>query len=133
MREGSKEKAAAIVKETIDKIRSGKLDISEFVIHTQLRKGIGNYDVKSPELAAAQKAMKAGVKRRDELEGAAIGYVITKHGNSISEKAAIEELAEDYDPDYYINNQVIPATLKILKELGYNAEELKGGGSQRKL
>ena len=133
LREGSKEKAAAIVKETIDKIRSGKLDIKEFVIHTQLRKGIGNYDIKSPELAAAQKAMKAGVKRRDELEGAAIGYVITKHGNSISEKAMIEEMADDYDPDYYINNQVMPATLKILKELGYNADELKAGGSQKKL
>jgi DNA polymerase I len=103
------------------------------VIHTQLRKGIGNYDVKSPELGAAKKAIQNGIKRRDELEGATIGYVITKHGNTISEKAEIEESAKDYDPDYYINHQVIPATLKILKELGINEEELREGGAQKRL
>ena len=28
-------------------------------------------------------------------------------------------MAKDYDPEYYINHQVIPATMKILKELGF--------------
>ncbi len=133
LKEGSKEKAVSIVKDVVDKLKSGKMELKDLVIHTQLRKGIRNYDIKSPELAAAKKAIERGVKRRDELEGAAIGYVITKHGNSISEKAEIDETAKDYDPDYYIDHQVIPATLKILKELGYNADELRNKGSQKKL
>ncbi len=133
LKEGSKEKAVAIIKDVVGRLRSGKVPMSELVIHTQLRKGIGNYDVKSPELAAAKKALQSGSKRKDELEGAAIGYVITKHGNTISEKAEIEETAKDYDPDYYIDHQVLPATLKILKELGINEEELKGGGAQKRL
>ncbi|MDE1854957.1 MAG: hypothetical protein KGH57_01380 [Candidatus Micrarchaeota archaeon] len=133
LKEGSQEKAVAIIKDVVSRLKSGKMPMSELVIHTQLRKGIGSYDVKSPELAAAKKAMHDGVKRRDELEGAAIGYVITKHGNTISEKAEIEETAKDYDPDYYISHQVIPATLKILKELGVNEEELTGGGAQKRL
>lgn len=133
LKEGSKEKAINIIKNVVTELKSGKMPMSELVIHTQLRKGIGNYDVKSPELAAAKKAIKQGAKRRDELEGAAIGYVITKHGNSISEKAEIEETAKDYDPDYYIDHQVLPATLKILKELGINEEELRSGGAQKRL
>ena len=133
LKEGSKEKAVTIVKDTINRVREGNMALSEFTIHTQLRKGITNYDITSPELSAAKKAMASGAKTKSELENGAIGYIITKHGNGVSEKAEIEETAKDYDPEYYINNQIIPATLKILKELGYSAEELKSGGTQRKL
>jgi len=133
LKEGSKEKAVKEVKDAIARLRSGEVPLKELAIHTQLRKGIGGYDIKSPELGAAKKANHQGVKRREESEGAAIGYVITKHGNTISEKAEIEETAQDYDADYYINHQLIPATLKILKELGINEEELKGGGAQQRL
>ncbi|MEM3237143.1 MAG: DNA-directed DNA polymerase [Candidatus Micrarchaeaceae archaeon] len=133
LKDGSKEKAAALVKEAIAEIRKGTVPLSEFVIHTQLRKGINSYDINAPEVAAAKKAIAKGIKRRDELEGVSIGYVITKHGNSISEKAEIEDVAKDYDPEYYIDNQVMPAVMRILRELGYDAEELKEGGLQKKL
>jgi len=130
---GSKEKVIETVREVIEKLRSGNVPIKELVIHTQLRKSIRSYDVTSPELAAAKKAIERGQKKVDELEGTTIGYVITKHGNTISEKAELEEFASDYDPDYYIEHQVIPATLKILKELGYSADELNGKGVQKRL
>ncbi len=133
LKEGSKEKAVGIVKEVIEKLRKGDIPIKDLVIYTQIRKKLSQYDVKSPEIYAAKKAIEKGFKKRDELEGAVVGYVITKHGNSISEKAELEALAEDYDPEYYIMHQVVPATMKILKELGYSEEELKGGGSQRRL
>lgn len=130
---GGKEDAVRIIKETIKKLRDGDVDIKDLVIHTQLRKRIESYDAKSPELSAAKKAIEKGVRKRDELEGSTIDYVITKNGSSISEKAELEEIAKSYDADYYINNQVIPATLKILKELGINEEELRTGGSQKRL
>ena len=133
LKEGSKEKAIEIVRSTIARLRSGNVDLKDLVIHTQLRKGISGYDVKSPELGAAKKAIAKGIKRADELEGSAIGYVITKNGSSISEKAELLEMADSYDPDYYINHQLLPATMRILKELGYNAEELKSNGTQKKL
>ncbi|MHB1829869.1 MAG: DNA-directed DNA polymerase [Candidatus Micrarchaeaceae archaeon] len=133
LKEGSKEKALNIVKEVVQNLKDGNVNMKDLVIYTQLRKKIGSYDSKSPELNAAKRAIDEGVKRRDELEGATIGYIITKNGNSISEKAEIEDTAKTYDPDYYINHQVLPATLKILKELGFSEEELKGSGSQRRL
>jgi DNA polymerase I len=133
LKEGSKENAVGIVKEVIERLRKGEVPIKELVIHTQLRKSIRSYDVTSPELAAAKKAIERGDKKLSEIEGTTIGYVITKHGNTISEKAELEDFAKDYDAEYYIEHQVIPATLKILKELGYNEDELKGKGTQKKL
>ncbi len=133
LKEGSKEKAAEVVKETVKKLKEGKVPIKELVINTQLRKAIDAYDAKSPELAAAKKAVQKGLKTRDEVERAVIGYVITRHGNSVSDRAELEEFAQDYDPDYYINHQVLPATMKILKELDFDEDELKGMGKQNRL
>ena len=133
LKEGSKEKAMAIVKDVVKRLREGSIDIKELTIQTQLRKRIDAYDSKSPELAAVKKAIERKQKNKKDMEGAMVSYVITKHGNTISEKAELEEFAKDYDAEYYINHQVIPSTLKILKELGISVDELKGLGSQKKL
>ncbi len=130
---GSKENAIAIVKDVIKNLREGTVPIKDLVIQTQLRKKIDNYDSMSPELAAVKKAISRGQKQKSDMESATISYVITRNGSTISEKAELEEFAENYDPEYYINHQIIPATLKILKELGVNEDELKGLGSQKKL
>ncbi len=130
---GTKESAIAIVKDVVKRLREGKADIKELVIQTQLRKKIDSYDNKSPELAAVKKAIARGQKVKKEMEGSTISYVVTKTGSSISDKAELEEFAKDYDADYYINHQIIPATLKILKELGVTEEELQGLGSQKRL
>ena len=133
LKDGSREKAIAIVKEVVKKLKEGDVDTSELVIRTQLRRKIDSYDGKSPELSAALKAISSGFRTKEEMEGATIGYVVTRNGNSISEKAELAELAKDYDADYYINHQIIPSTLKILKELGISEDELKDLGKQRKL
>ncbi len=130
LKEGSKEKAVAIVKETVERLKSGKVPLEELTIYTQLTKRPEDYDIISPELAAAKKAKARGVPLE---KGSVIAYVITKSGKSISDKAEVAEHAKDYDPDYYINNQVLPAVMKILKELGYDEDEMKNKGKQNKL
>ena len=133
LKEGSAENAVAIVKEVVGRLQAGNVPLGELAISTQLRKGIDGYDSKSPELAAAKKAIEKGLKSREDVEHAVISYVITRHGNSISDRAELEEYAQDYDSDYYINHQVIPATMRILKELGLSEDEVKGMGKQKKL
>jgi DNA polymerase I len=133
LKEGDPKKASDIVKETIRRLRAGEVPLGDVVVSTQLRKSIEGYDVKSPEVSAAKKAVQSGFKTKDEVENNIIGYIITKHGNTISDRAELEGMAKDYDPEYYINHQVIPATMKILKELGFDEEELKGLGKQKKL
>ena len=97
-------------------------------ISTQLNKDPGDYEVKSPELSAAEKLNKAGIKAE---RGTMITYVIGKTGKTISEKAEPIELAKGYDADYYINNQVMPAVMKIMKELGYDEYSMKFGGNRK--
>jgi DNA polymerase I len=127
---GDVKAAADMVMRVVSDLKSGKVPLDDLVILTQLRKKTGSYAVVSPELLAAQKARKAGIRLP---ENAVIGYVIGRKGKSISEKAVIRELAADYDPDYYINNQVIPATLKLLAAFGYDEDALKSRGTQSRL
>ncbi|MEM4272043.1 MAG: DNA-directed DNA polymerase [Candidatus Bilamarchaeaceae archaeon] len=128
LREGSKEKALGIVKEVVARLREGKVPLEEVAIYTQLKKSPSSYDVMSPELSAAKKGIARGKKMG---QGSIISYVITKKGKSISEKAELLEFAKDYDPGYYIDNQVLPSVMKILKELGFDEYELKHGGKQK--
>jgi len=130
LKEGSKEKAVKIVKGMIEELKSGKVPLEDLTIYTQLRKDPNKYDIKSPELSAAKKAAEAG---RQIEKGMMIGYVITQKGVTISDKAQLVELAKDYDPAYYIDNQVLPSVLKILKELGYSEDDLKFKGEQKGL
>ncbi|NYZ75983.1 DNA polymerase [Candidatus Micrarchaeota archaeon] len=130
LKEGSKEKALKIVTDKIDELRAGKTPLEELVIYTQLKKSPGKYEINSPELAAAKKAMNAGMP----IEvGSLISFIISRKGSSISDKAMPAELAKDYDAGYYIEHQVIPAVLKILKELGVKKEDLLLGGKQSSL
>ncbi len=130
LKEGSKEKAVEIVKDVVRRLRDGKVDLKDLIIYTQLKKKPESYEVKSPELVAALKARKRGIPVD---RGSVVPYIITKKGANISEKAEYADFATDYDPEYYIDHQVLPAVLKILKELGYKKEDLKFEGKQEGL
>ncbi len=134
LKEGDKNKAVnnavKIVKDTVDRIKNGLVKKEDLIIYTQLKKK--EYKITSPEFSAAEKARKRG-KKIDV--GSMISYIITKKGKSISEKAELAEFVEegDYDPNYYINNQIIPPVIKIIGELGYNKEDMKYSGKQDSL
>ncbi|PIN85031.1 MAG: DNA polymerase [Candidatus Diapherotrites archaeon CG11_big_fil_rev_8_21_14_0_20_37_9] len=130
--EGDAKKAAAIARETIKKLKEGKTPKKDLVIMTMLKRKIENYDSIGPHVAAAKKAIERG---KDVGPGTILGFVITKTGKSISEKAELEEYVAEgnYDANYYIENQIIPAVIKILRELGYSEDDLKEGGKQSSL
>jgi len=130
LKDGSKEKAVGIVRDIIARLQEGKVPLEMLAISTQLNKDMKNYEVKSPELSAARKMKEAGIP---VAKGTMISYVIGKKGSSISEKAVPLELAKDYDVEYYLDHQIMPAVMKILKELGYDEYSMKVGGKQRSL
>jgi DNA polymerase Pol2 len=123
----SEEDAVKIIKEVINKLRSGDVNINDIVIHTQLTKKVEHYDAIGPHVAAVIKAQKNG---HTFVPGQIIKYVVTKGEGSISNRSYIlkEYLAKEleYDADYYIDHQVLPAVEKIFEVLGYSKEELKG-------
>ena len=132
LKEGNPEKAIKIVRETVDNLKKGKVEKKDLVILTQVKKPLNKYESIGPHIAAAMKAIKRG---KDLTVGSTIGFVITRSGKSISDRAELEEYVKegDYDADYYITHQVVPAVEKIISEFGVSKEDLIQGGTQKNL
>ncbi|MCX6799303.1 MAG: hypothetical protein NTW59_04390, partial [Candidatus Diapherotrites archaeon] len=130
--EGSPQKAIEIIRERVGRLRQGKAQKKELVVLTQIKKPIEKYESIGPHVAAAKKAIARG---KEMGVGSVVGYVVTRTGKSISDRAQLEEYVNEgnYDPEYYIENQVIPAVIKIMRELGYSREDLVQGGKQSSL
>ncbi|MDY6776851.1 MAG: DNA-directed DNA polymerase [Candidatus Nanohaloarchaea archaeon] len=125
--EGEVEEAVETVRSTVERLKSGEVPLEDLKIYTQMKKKPENYESKTPHSEAAKRAIKRG---EDVSAGDNIAYVVTDGRGSISDRAEILKYAEDYDPDYYIENQVVPVALRVLKVLGYTEDQLLGRGKQ---
>ena len=130
--EGDVEQAKNTVREAIDKIRKGEYPLEKYTVYTQLKRNISQYDAIGPHVRAAQRLAEAG---HIITPGMLIGYIVTKGGGNIGNRAypyfPVNLVGNrEPDPDYYINNQVLPAVMKILREIGVTEEDLKQGGKQ---
>jgi len=128
---GTPEEAAKYVRGVLNDIKSGKIPKKDLAIMTLLQRNPKEYDAIGPHVAAAEKAIARGAKLG---VGSMLSFIITKGAEkaSISDKAELEEYVEEgnYDANYYIENQVLPAVIKIMQELGYSKEDLLHGGKQ---
>lgn len=117
--------AIELVKESIKKLKELKVEIKDLVVYEQLSKPISEYKLISPHIGAAKKLLEKGIPVG---EGSVIGFVIERGKGGISERAQPIEFAnlKNVDTDYYINNQIIPASLRILKVLGVKEEDIQG-------
>ncbi|HSB04601.1 MAG TPA: DNA-directed DNA polymerase [Thermodesulfobacteriota bacterium] len=120
------EGAVRLVKERIAILKNLKIELKDLVVYEQLNKPLEEYKVISPHVFAARKLISQGIPVG---YGSVIGFVIEKGQKSISEKAQPVEFAElkKIDTDYYINNQILPVSLRILKVLGVDEQRLLGG------
>ncbi|RAP44682.1 MAG: hypothetical protein BZ135_07755 [Methanosphaera sp. rholeuAM6] len=132
LKDASPNKAKKIVKNVIKRLNSGEVDNEELVIHTKLTKKPENYKQVAPHVIAAEKLRMNGQK---VTSGSIIRYIITKGNGPISKRAEPVELIGDkeYDPEYYIENQVLPATLRILESIGYSEEQIMNNERQTSL
>jgi DNA polymerase I/DNA polymerase-2 len=123
LKEKDPEKAINFVNETIKKLKEGKVEIEELTIYEQITKPLSQYEQIGPHVKAAMKARERG---RPIAEGSIIAFVITKGSGSISDRAMPVEFVtkEDYDANYYIEHQILPAALRVLKALGYSEEDI---------
>jgi len=124
LRDGSREKAAKIVREVTKNIYGGKVDLDDLIIYTQLTMPIEQYRAIGPHVAAAKKLRAKGVPIEP---GMIIAYIEAKGTGSISERAVpVEDFrGKEYDADYYVENQVLPAVMRIMEVLGYREADLK--------
>ncbi|MBW2989517.1 DNA-directed DNA polymerase [Candidatus Woesearchaeota archaeon] len=132
LKEKNPEKAISYVKQVIESLRKNKVPLKQVIIHTRLQKAIDEYSAIGPHVAVAAKMKKKGI---DISPGSTIEFIITRKGDKIRDKARLPEEVkqDDYDPDYYVNNQVVPAIEKIFEVLGYSKDDLTESKEQNKL
>lgn len=132
LKEASPEKAFKIIKNVIDAIRKGNVKLEDLVIHTQLTKNPGEYAQMAPHVLAAKRSIEKG---RKVGRGSIIQYIIVRGREPISKRAIPIEDADiaNYDPNYYIENQVLPAVGRIIEALGYSEQEILHNEKQSSL
>jgi DNA polymerase elongation subunit (family B) len=141
LREGNEKKALEYTKQIVKQLKERKIEISEILIRTQLKKPIEEYKSESPHVAIAKK-MKSLNMPVDI--GMLMQYYIaepeshqkTKTGKNkslIRERARLPEEKGEYDINYYLNNQILPAVENIFEVFGVNTKELVEGKKQMKL
>ncbi|MCS7122979.1 MAG: DNA polymerase domain-containing protein [Candidatus Aenigmarchaeota archaeon] len=123
LKENNPEKAINYVREVIKNLKEKKVKLRDLVIHEQITKPLNKYEQMSPHVKAAIKAKEKGMLIS---EGSIISFVITKGSGSISDRAMPVDfvLEGEYDDEYYINHQIIPAALRVLKALGYTEKDI---------
>ncbi len=124
LRDGSPKKAAEIIRRTTREVLEGKTNLDDLVIYTQLKMPIESYRSIGPHVVAAKRLRKLG----HEIEpGMMIAYIEAKGPGSISERAVpVEDFkGKEYDPDYYVGHQVLPAVMRIMEVLGYREGDLR--------
>jgi DNA polymerase Pol2 len=125
-------KAIEVVKKTIEEIKEGKVPLEDLTILEQITRPLVSYQQKGPHVRAA---MRMRDKGKIVGEGSVVAFVIVRGHGSISDRAIpVEDVKpKQYDPDYYINHQVLPASIRVLKALGLTEEEVISGKTQKGL
>ncbi len=127
LKEGNVEKAVNFVQKVIDDLKKGKVPIQKLILYEQLRKPLEEYKVEAPHVIAAKKLKERGFPVGP---GTVVSYVIGKGGERIRDKVRLPDEAKDYDPEYYIEHQVLPAVEKIFEAVGIPKERLLSKGQK---
>jgi DNA polymerase I/DNA polymerase-2 len=133
LREGNEKKALELVKETIVKLKERKIEKEQIMIRTQLKKPLDEYKAITPHVIAGQKLKEQGMPVKI---GMLIEYFIAETREKkalVREKVKLPDEKGEYNIEYYLNNQLLPAVENILEVFGVNIKEVIDGERQKKL
>jgi DNA polymerase I len=125
LREGDPEKAAEVIMNVTQKLKRREVDPQDLVIYTRLTMPLSQYKAVAPHVHLA-------IKMRDKGEevgvGSTIAYIVAEGKGLIRDRAVLyDEFVKNkvpYDADYYIENQVVPAVMRIMTAFGYSKDGL---------
>jgi DNA polymerase, archaea type len=133
LKEGNEKKALEYVKEIIKKIKKREIEKEDLIIRTQLKKPISEYKAISPHVIAAKKMQEQKIPIS---QGNLIEYYIAEtKGNKklVREKVKLPEEKGEYNIEYYLERQILPAVENIFHVFGINIKEIVDGKKQMKL
>ena len=107
------------------KLKRREVDPQDLVIYTRLTMPLSQYKAVAPHV-------KLALKMRDRGEevgvGSTIAYIVAEGKGLVRDRAVLySEFVKNnvlYDADYYIENQVVPAVMRIMTAFGYSKDGL---------
>ena len=115
LEDGNEKNALQYVKEIIKKLQQRKINKEDLIIRTQLKKSISEYKAVSPHVIAARKMQERGIP---VSQGNLVEYYIaeTKEKKKlVREKVKLPDEAGEYNIEYYLKNQILPAVENIFQ------------------
>jgi len=140
--EGKPDNSIKYIQNIIEQIKKKKIPNEKLIIRTQLKKEIESYESITPHVVIAKRMHERNIPVG---AGSLIEFIIAeqKTKNKAKEKAVglIRERARlpdevkegEYDVNYYIERQIIPAVENILDIFGITRKEIIEGKKQKKL
>ncbi len=120
------EKAAEIVRKITQELIEGKTPLDSLIIYTQLTMPLSSYKQIGPHVIVAQRMKEKG---EEVKAGSMISFIVKSGDGMVRDRSfdveSFRNAGYKYDADYYIDNQVLPAVMRILKGFGYTEENLK--------
>jgi len=126
LKEGRVESAVKYIQNLIKSVKERKIPLEDLIICVKLTKNLDKYISRGPHVVAAELAQSKGAVVGKGYE---VKFIISQGKGKISDRVVLADDAkiEDYDPEYYIQHQIIRAVFKIFEIFGYTEEKLKAG------
>lgn len=133
LHEGNEKKALEYLKQTIKQIKSREIPLRELTIRTQLKKPLEEYRSITPHVIAARKIKESG----NPIDmGMLIEYFIAETREKkalVREKVKLPDEKGEYNIEYYLEHQILPAVENIFEVFSINIKEIVDGKKQMKL
>jgi len=133
LKEGNEKNALAYLKDIIKKVKKREIPLKELIIKTQLKKSLEEYKSEGPHVTIAKKMKEMGLPVK---AGMLIEYYITESKDKkarVRDRALLPNEPGNYDIDYYLKNQILPAVENIFEVLNVNIEEIIDNKKQKSL
>jgi len=126
LKKADAKEALAYIRKVIQDVKDKKIDIKKLIIKTQVKKEIEAYEAYTPHVEIAKRMIQKGIPVRP---GTLVEYIVCETKNKkakIREKVKMpDEIKEkEYDVDYYINNQILPAVESIFNVFGITKKDI---------
>jgi DNA polymerase I len=133
---GSEKEAIDYLKEVVEKLKKGEIEVEKLAIVKTLSRPINQYKGQQPHVELVKKMIKRGDINVPSV-GDRISYVIVAGPQKIVERAESVEYVKKYkipiDVNYYLEHQLLPPLERILLALGYTRTQFLVGSKQLSL
>jgi len=133
LKEGNEKSSLKYVKEIVKKLKNREVKKEDLIIKTQLKKPLSEYKAISPHVVAARKMKESKIPTG---QGSLVNYYIAEtKGKSklVRDKVKLPEEKGEYEIEYYLTKQILPAVENIFQVFNINIRELIEGKRQMTL